>query len=369
MKLLFAFGTRPETIKMAPVIKMAQSRGHQVFVALSGQHKEMVLPFIEWFDLKIDHDLEIMQPNQTLTDITVSALKGYSDLILKEKPDVVLVQGDTTTGFVASLAAFYQGVKVAHIEAGLRTHNKSSPFPEEINRSLIGRIADFHFPPTQTSAENLKLEAINKNVVITGNTSIDALKFTLEKISNDKEMILNIEKKLPQTCGRMILVTTHRRENLGDGHRSIFLAMKQLLEQHQDIEFVFPVHLNPKVRKIVDEELSDNSRVHLIEPLDYTSFVWAMKKSFLILTDSGGVQEEAPHLGRPVVVLRDTTERPEAISAGCSFMVGTNQEKIVEISNRLLNDSKYYDSVSKINNPYGDGNSSIKILESLESLN
>lgn len=368
MKLFFAFGTRPETIKMAPVIKLAQARGHQVVVALSGQHKEMVRPFIDWFDLKIDHDLEIMQANQTLTDITVSALKGYSDLILKEKPDVVLVQGDTTTGFAASLAAFYQGVKVAHIEAGLRTHNKSSPFPEEINRSLIGRIADFHFPPTQTSADNLERESICENVFITGNTSIDALKFTLDKISNDKEMIAEIEKKLPKVSGRIILVTTHRRENLGDGHRSIFLAMKQLLEEHQDIEFVFPVHLNPKVRRIVEEELLDNERIHLIEPLDYTSFVWAMKKSFLILTDSGGVQEEAPHLGRPVVVLRDTTERPEAISAGCSFLVGTNQKRIVGITNKLLNDSEFYQSVSKINNPYGDGNSSVKIIENLESL-
>lgn len=368
MKLLFAFGTRPETIKMAPVIRLAQTRGHQVVVALSGQHKEMVLPFIEWFDLKIDHDLEIMRPNQTLTDITVSALKGYSDLILQEKPDVVLVQGDTTTGFVASLAAFYQGVKVAHIEAGLRTHNKSSPFPEEINRSLIGRIADFHFPPTQTSADNLARESIEKNVLVTGNTSIDALKFTLDKISHDQNLIAKLEAKLPKTTGRMILVTTHRRENLGDGHRAIFLAMKQLLEEFQDIEFVFPVHLNPKVRKVVEEELSGYGRVHLIEPLDYTSFVWAMKKSFLILTDSGGVQEEAPHLGRPVVVLRDTTERPEAISAGCSFLVGTNQDKIVEISKKLLSDSDFYQSVSKINNPYGDGNSSLKILESLESL-
>lgn len=367
MKLFFAFGTRPEAIKMAPLIHEALKQKLEVVVALSGQHKEMVAPFIDFFELKVNHDLEIMKPNQTLTDITVNALAGYSRLIAEEKPDVVLVQGDTTTSFVAGLAAFYNGCKVAHVEAGLRTFNKASPFPEEVNRSLIGRIADFHFPPTLASAENLKRENITENLWVTGNTSIDALEYTLKKISESSELQAKIQNSLPRLDPkkRTILVTTHRRENLGDGHREIFRAIKEMIERYPDVEIVFPVHLNPKVQDLVKEELGETSRVHLTAPLDYLSFVWMMNRSFLILTDSGGVQEEAPHLGKPVIVLRETTERPEAIDAGCSFLVGTSKEKILKKAYELLDDSEYYKKVSKIANPFGDGHASEQIIQAL----
>lgn len=367
MKLFFAFGTRPEAIKMAPLIHEALKQKHEVIVALSGQHKEMVAPFIEFFELKVDHDLEIMKPNQTLTDITVNALTGYSRLIAEAKPDVVLVQGDTTTSFVAGLAAFYNGCKVAHVEAGLRTFNRTSPFPEEVNRSLLGRIADFHFPPTVASAENLKSENITENLWVTGNTSIDALEYTLKKIADSPELQDQIQDSLPRLDPdkRTILVTTHRRENLGDGHREIFRAIKEMIERYPDIEIVFPVHLNPKVQDLVREELGKTSRVHLTAPLDYLSFVWMMNRSFLILTESGGVQEEAPHLGKPVIVLRETTERPEAIDAGCSFLVGTSKEKILKKAYELLDNPDYYKKVSKIANPFGDGHASEKIIEAL----
>ena len=367
MKLFFAFGTRPEAIKMAPLIHEALKQKHEVIVALSGQHKEMVAPFIEFFELKVDHDLEIMKPNQTLTDITVNALTGYSRLIAEAKPDVVLVQGDTTTSFVAGLAAFYNGCKVAHVEAGLRTFNRTSPFPEEVNRSLLGRIADFHFPPTVASAENLKSENITENLWVTGNTSIDALEYTLKKIADSPELQDQIQDSLPRLDPdkRTILVTTHRRENLGDGHREIFRAIKEMIERYPDIEIVFPVHLNPKVQDLVREELGETSRVHLTAPLDYLSFVWIMNRSFLILTDSGGVQEEAPHLGKPVIVLRETTERQEAIDAGCSFLVGTSKEKILKKAYELLDNPDYYKKVSKIANPFGDGHASEKIIEAL----
>ncbi len=367
MKLFFAFGTRPEAIKMAPLIHEALKQKHEVIVALSGQHKEMVAPFIEFFELKVDHDLEIMKPNQTLTDITVNALTGYSRLIAEAKPDVVLVQGDTTTSFVAGLAAFYNGCKVAHVEAGLRTFNRTSPFPEEVNRSLLGRIADFHFPPTVASAENLKSENITENLWVTGNTSIDALEYTLKKIADSPELQDQIQDSLPRLDPdkRTILVTTHRRENLGDGHREIFRAIKEMIERYPDVEIVFPVHLNPKVQDLVREELGKTSRVHLTAPLDYLSFVWMMNRSFLILTESGGVQEEAPHLGKPVIVLRETTERPEAIDAGCSFLVGTSKEKILKKAYELLDNPDYYKKVSKIANPFGDGHASEKIIEAL----
>lgn len=358
MKYFFAFGTRPETIKMAPLIHQAKKRGHQVIVGLSGQHREMVLPFLKWFELAVDYDLEIMRPNQTLTDITMYALEGYSRVLKECQPDLVFVQGDTTTSFVAALAAFYQGIKVAHVEAGLRTGNKHSPFPEEINRSLIGRIADYHFPPTVKSAENLRAEGLTQNIAVTGNTSIDALEYTLKK--------LEARQPAPAADGRLILVTTHRRENLGDGHREIFQAIKTLVQEFSDVKVLFPVHLNPKVREMVALELEGLDRVELCDPLDYTDFVLAMKKTFLILTDSGGVQEEAPHLGVPVLVLRDTTERPESVEAGCSFLVGTSKTEILKQARRLLTDSDHYAKVSKTANPYGDGSASQKILDFIE---
>jgi UDP-N-acetylglucosamine 2-epimerase (non-hydrolysing) len=363
MKLFFAFGTRPETIKMAPLIHEAKKRGHQAIVGLSGQHREMVAPFLKWFDLQVDYDLEIMRPNQTLTEITMYALEGYSRVLAECKPDIVFVQGDTTTSFVAALAAFYQGIKVAHVEAGLRTGNKLSPFPEEINRSLIGRIADYHFPPTIKSAENLKAEGLSENISVTGNTSIDALEYTLKKLSTQEQA-----KAQPylEHDGRLVLVTTHRRENLGDGHREIFQAIKTLVQEFNDLKVIFPVHLNPRVREIVAQELDGLDRIHLCDPLDYTDFVGAMKKTTLILTDSGGVQEEAPHLGVPVLVLRNTTERPESVEAGCSFLVGTSKEAILKQARQLLTDPVHYAKVSKTANPYGDGTASLKILDFIE---
>lgn len=354
MKLFFAFGTRPEVIKMAPVIKEAIIQGHEVITCLSGQHKEMVIPFLDFFEIKVDHDLEIMRANQTLETITCAALEGFSRALEKFKPDFVFVQGDTTTTFAGALAAFYQKIPVGHIEAGLRTDNKYSPFPEEINRRMVGQIADYHFAPTEEAAGNLKRDGITKNVFVTGNTSIDALEFTLKKIS---------EKKCENSGMRTLLVTTHRRENLGDGQNEIFQALRELHQKFSDIEIVFPVHLNPIVQKAAQEGLGDLERVRLIKPLDYVEFVEMMKKSTLILSDSGGVQEEAPHLGKPVLVLRDTTERPEGIASGTSFLVGTNKAKIVELASRLLSDDVFYQKVSNAQNPYGDGDSAKEILK------
>lgn len=367
MKLLFAFGTRPEVIKMAPVILEAKKQNHEVIIAISGQHKDMISPFLDWFNLDIDHNLNIMSENQSLTDITINSLKGYEKIISDQKPDYVIVQGDTTTSFTAALASYYQKTKIAHIEAGLRTYNKYSPFPEEVNRKLISSLADLHFAPTKQSSLNLQREGILKNIFVTGNTSIDALDFTLAKIKANPDIKKHIVAHLPKIDenNKLILLTTHRRENLGENHSNIFKAIKVLLHLHSDIEIIFPVHPNPKVRAVVQQELAKLERVHLIEPLDYTSFVWLMKQSYLILTDSGGVQEEAPHLGKPVIVLRDTTERPEAIAAGCSFLVGTQQEAIVSKVNELLNDETYYKSISKAVNPYGNGKSSELIISGL----
>lgn len=367
MKLLFAFGTRPEVIKMAPVIIEAKKRGHEVVCAISGQHKDMITPFITWFEISVAHNLNIMTANQSLTDITINSLKGYEKIISDEKPNYVLVQGDTTTSFTAALASYYQKTQIAHIEAGLRTYNKYSPFPEEVNRTLIAHLADVHFAPTKESASNLEKEGITSNVFTTGNTSIDALDFTLKKITSNTELKNNIIKQLPKinSNNRIILLTTHRRENLGKNQSNIFQAVKEIVRTFHDIEVVFPIHLNPKVREVVYKELSGTERVHLIEPLDYTSFIWLMKQSHLVLTDSGGIQEEAPHLGKPVIVLRDTTERPEAISAGCSFLVGTTKKDIVAKVTELLEDQAYYNGISKITNPYGNGNSSELILKGL----
>lgn len=357
MKYFFAFGTRPEVIKMAPVIKEAQRRGHEVITCLSGQHKEMVTPFLEFFEIQVDHNLEIMKDKQTLESITSSALEGFCQALEKFKPDMVFVQGDTTTTFAGALAAFYKKIPVAHIEAGLRTDERYSPFPEEINRRMVGQIAQYHFAPTAQAAENLYRDGIRENVFVTGNTSIDALDFTLEKIS----------QKSVQHEGdkRIILVTSHRRENLGDAQIEIFSALEDLHDKFSDIEIIFPVHLNPLVQKAAKDSLSHLPRVKLVVPLDYVEFVKMMKRSTLILSDSGGVQEEAPHLGKPVLVLRETTERPEGVESGTSFLVGSDAKKIVDLASRLLTDKGFYQQVSSAQNPYGHGRSAQKIFDHL----
>lgn len=358
MKYFFAFGTRPEVIKMAPVIKEAQRRGHEVITCLSGQHKEMVTPFLEFFEIKVDHNLAIMKDKQTLESITSSALEGFCEALEKFKPDMVFVQGDTTTTFAGALAAFYKKIPVAHIEAGLRTDERYSPFPEEINRRMVGQIAEYHFAPTAQAAENLYRDGIRENVFVTGNTSIDALDFTLEKISHQSTQENESDK-------RIILVTSHRRENLGAAQTQIFSALEDLHDKFSDVEIIFPVHLNPLVQQAAKDSLSHLPRVKLVAPLDYVEFVKTMKKATLILSDSGGVQEEAPHLGKPVLVLRETTERPEGVESGTSFLVGSDAKKIVDLASRLLTDKCFYQEVSNAQNPYGNGHSARKIFDCL----
>jgi UDP-N-acetylglucosamine 2-epimerase (non-hydrolysing) len=361
IKVMTIFGTRPEAIKMAPLV--LELKKHSEFiepiVTVTAQHRQMLDQVLEIFDIKPDYDLNIMKDRQTLTEITVRALEGLDDVMKKVKPDLVLVHGDTTTTFVASLAAFYNQIAVGHVEAGLRTWNKYSPFPEEMNRQLTGVIADLHFAPTKKAYENL----INENkkpdsIFITGNTAIDALKTTvtenykhdiLEKIGND----------------RMILLTAHRRENLGESMRNMFRAIKRIVQEHEDVQVVYPVHLNPAVREVADEILGNDPRIHLIEPLGVFDFHNLAARAFLILTDSGGVQEEAPSLGVPVLVLRDTTERPEGIEAGTLKLAGTNEETIYNMTRELLNNRNEYEKMAKASNPYGDGQASKRIVEAI----
>lgn len=362
-KVMTIFGTRPEAIKMAPLVLELQKHPDTIepLVTVTAQHREMLDQVLDTFKITPDFDLNIMKDRQTLTDVTMRAMQGL-DLIMKEsKPDIVLVHGDTTTTFAASLAAFYNQVAVGHVEAGLRTHNKYSPYPEEMNRQLTGVMADIHFSPTEKSAQNLLDE--NKKaetIYITGNTAIDALQTTvretythpiLEKIGTD----------------RMILLTAHRRENLGQPMRNMFRAIKRLIEEHDDIQVVYPVHMNPAVREVADEVLGRDPRIHLIEPLEVLDFHNFAARSFFILTDSGGIQEEAPSLGKPVLVLRDTTERPEGIAAGTLKLAGTDEETIYGMAKELLTDEAAYTSMSQASNPYGDGKASIRIVEALHA--
>lgn len=369
MRILFAFGTRPEVIKMAPVIHKAKELGHEPIVCLSGQHREMVVPFLEFFQIQAHENLDLMRANQTLESVTSAALTGYCELIDKYSPDFVMVQGDTTSTFVGALAGFYRKIPVAHIEAGLRTENRYSPFPEELNRRMTSQLAALHFPPTDASKENLEREGFRENVYVTGNTSIDALDFTVDKIKNTPELEAELENRFSflDSSKRLILVTSHRRENLGEGQKNIFQSLRELHEKYDDIQIVFPVHMNPIVQKAAKENLGGLDRVELIDPLDYVSFVWMMEKSYLIMSDSGGVQEEAPHLGSPVLVLRDTTERPEGIDAGTSFLVGTERAAILAKASELLDDKKAHDAVSRSANPYGNGEASRAIFEAIES--
>ncbi len=364
IKVITVFGTRPEAIKMAPLVKVLERHPQiDVKVAVTAQHREMLDQVLALFRISPDYDLNIMTANQTLYDVTVKALTGLKEVFDKENPHIVLVHGDTTTTFVASLAAFYRQTKVGHVEAGLRTGNKYSPFPEEMNRKLTGAIADIHFAPTQTAKDNLLREGVREETIfVTGNTVIDALITTVQ----DKYDFSAPELSRIDFSGkRVLVVTTHRRENLGEPMRNVYLALKEILARHEDVEIVFPVHKNPKVRGVVEEVLGGLARVHLIDPLDYEPFVNLMNRSYLVLTDSGGLQEEAPSLGKPVLVLRDTTERPEAVKAGTVEMVGTSPDKIIAVCERLLTHEQSYMEMANAINPYGDGKASERILEAL----
>ena len=365
IKLMTVFGTRPEAIKMCPLVLEMQKYPDFIepIVAVTAQHREMLDQVLQLFAIKPDYDLNIMTAGQTLYDVTGRALAGLKDVLAEAQPDMVLVHGDTTTTFVGALASFYAQIPVGHVEAGLRTGNKFSPYPEEMNRKLTGAIADIHFAPTSTSKNNLLKENIDPAaIVVTGNTVIDALQTTVKA---DYRFTDSGLQKALAGGKRLILVTTHRRENLGEPMRHVYQALRKVLENHPDVEAIFPVHKNPKVREIVDEELGKLAQVHLIEPLDYEPFANLMAKVDIVLTDSGGIQEEAPALGKPVLVLRDTTERPEAVDAGTVKLVGTAYDDVLRETSLLLVDSKYYQSMAEAANPYGDGRACERIIRKI----
>lgn len=358
LKVMTVFGTRPEAIKMAPLIKELENRDNiDSIVCVTAQHREMLDQVLDIFNINPNYDLNLMKSNQTLTSITANVLEELNTVINEVKPDIVLVHGDTTTTLSASLAAFYNQCKVGHVEAGLRTYNKYSPYPEEINRQVTGVIADLHFAPTNESKKNLIKEGkCESDIYVTGNTAIDTLKTTV-KSNYTNEIIDKIGND------RIILLTAHRRENLGDTMKNMFLAIKKIVEEFNDVQVVYPVHLNPKVRDVADEILGDNKKIHLIEPLNVVDFHNFMEKSYIIMTDSGGIQEEAPSLGKPVLVLRDTTERPEGVEAGTLKLVGTNKDNIYEATKELLTDKEVYKAMSTASNPYGDGFASKYIVD------
>lgn len=366
MRILFFFGTRPEAIKMAPLIKelRKQRKVFDVKVCVSSQHREMLDQVLDFFDITPDYDLDIMRPGQDLFDITSKALAGLKKVLTDSRPDWLVVQGDTTTTFAGGLAAFYMGVRVAHVEAGLRSFNKHAPFPEEINRVLTTHLADLHFAPTKKARENLIKEGVrNRDIIVTGNTGIDALNLCLRKVSKRRPGDYLSFKGI-DFSKKIVLVTGHRRESFGRPFRNICAALKKIAKE-QEVELVYPVHLNPNVREPVFSMLKGISNIHLIEPLDYPDFVWLMDKSYLILTDSGGVQEEAPSLGKPVLVLRDITERTEGIEAGTARLAGTDANRITNAAIKLLDDEKEYRKMAKAINPYGDGRASGRIARAL----
>lgn len=381
-KIMLVFGTRPEAIKMAPLVKEFQkyTDEFETIVCVTGQHREMLDQVLKIFDIKPDYDLNIMKQGQDLYDVTSRVLLGLRDVLKEVLPDVVLVHGDTTTSTAAALAAFYQQIPVGHVEAGLRTHNIYSPWPEEMNRQITGRIATYHFAPTALSRENLLKENVaDGDITITGNSVIDALYMVVDKIKND-ETLNNELSKILKDAGydvarlgngkKMVLITGHRRENFGEGFIHMCRAIKDLNRKYPDVDFVYPMHLNPNVRKpihtVFGDDLSNLGNMFFIEPLEYLSFVYMMEKSTIVLTDSGGIQEEAPGLGKPVLVMRDTTERPEALTAGTVKLVGTDYDKIVGEVSALLDDSEYYDKMSKAVNPYGDGLACKRIVNVLK---
>jgi UDP-N-acetylglucosamine 2-epimerase (non-hydrolysing) len=360
IKVMTIFGTRPEAVKMAPLVLEFQKHPEyfKPIVAVTAQHRQMLDQVLELFSIQPDYDLDIMKERQTLADITTRALNGLDSVMKEAKPNIVLVHGDTTTTFVASLAAFYNQIVIGHVEAGLRTWNKYSPYPEEMNRQLTGTMADLHFAPTSKAEENLLNENKKDNIFVTGNTATDALKTTVR--STYSHPVLNGLGE-----DRLILLTAHRRENLGEPMRNIFRAVKRIIVEHDDVQVVYPVHLNPLVQELANEVLGDDPRVHLIEPLDVLDFHNFASRAYLILTDSGGIQEEAPSLGVPVLVLRDTTERPEGITAGTLRLAGTDEQTIYDLAHELLTDQEVHEKMSKASNPYGDGNASVRIAEAI----
>lgn len=381
-KIMLVFGTRPEAIKMAPLVKEFQKHPDkfQTIVCVTGQHREMLDQVLHIFDIKPDYDLNIMKQGQDLYDVTARVLTGMRDVLKEAQPDVVLVHGDTTTSTAAALAAFYQQIPVGHVEAGLRTHNIYSPWPEEMNRQLTGRIATYHFAPTQLSRENLlKEDVADEKITITGNTVIDALYWVVERIKIDAALSGELKEVLTKAGydvdrlkdgKKLVLITGHRRENFGDGFINMCTAIKDLTNKYPDVDFVYPMHLNPNVRKPIHEVFGENlnnlGNMFFIEPLEYLSFVYLMEKATIVLTDSGGIQEEAPGLGKPVLVMRDTTERPEALSAGTVKLVGTDYDKIISNVSVLLDDAVAYEEMSKAVNPYGDGLACGRIVKKLE---
>lgn len=369
-KILFVFGTRPEAIKMAPVVKKFQNRSSiDCKVCVTAQHREMLDQVLNFFEIKPDYDLDLMKPNQSLYSITADVILGLKKVLTEFGPEYVIVHGDTTTSFAASLASFYHGSKVCHVEAGLRTYNKKAPFPEELNRQLTGRLADIHFAPTEKSKQNLLQEKVNEEqILVTGNTVIDAL---FDSVKRVKE---NTPDKIKDLIGQLdgqkkwILVTGHRRENFGTGFLNICEALANIANKREDVEIIYPVHLNPHVQKPVYKKLNAIQNIHLIDPLDYPSFVWLMNMSYLIITDSGGIQEEAPSLGKPVLVMREATERPEAVDAGTVKLVGTNKELIEREALKLIENKDEYIKMSKAHNPYGDGKASDRIFDFIKTL-
>ncbi|WP_287829145.1 UDP-N-acetylglucosamine 2-epimerase (non-hydrolyzing) [Bacteroides sp.] len=380
-KVMLVFGTRPEAIKMAPLVKAFQSEKDkfETIVAVTGQHREMLDQVLDLFEITPDYDLNIMKQGQDLYDVTARVLVGMRDVLKEAQPDIVLVHGDTTTSTASALAAFYQQIPVAHIEAGLRTHNIYSPWPEEMNRLITGRIATYHLSPTKLSRQNLLDEGIkDEAITVTGNTVIDALYWVVDKIKSDKNLDAKLAKELLEAgagydvtrldSGRkLVLITGHRRENFGDGFKNMCEAIRDLANKYQDVDFVYPMHLNPNVRKPIQEIFGSikHDNLFFIEPLEYLSFVYLMEKSTIVLTDSGGIQEEAPGLGKPVLVMRDTTERPEALDAGTVKLVGTDYDKIVSEVSMLLDNKEYYTEMSQAVNPYGDGKACGRIIDAL----
>ena len=361
IKVMSVFGTRPEAIKMAPVVKELEKRKEiKSIVCVTAQHREMLDQVLETFDIKPDYDLNIMQQGQTLADITTRSLVGLESIIKKEMPNIVLVHGDTTTTFAGALAAFYNQVDIGHVEAGLRTDNKYSPYPEEMNRQMVDRVTDMYFAPTEKSKENLLKENIpEEKIYVTGNTAIDAMKTTV------KENYQHEELNWLKDNERLILVTAHRRENLGEPMRHIFRAIRRIVDEFPDVKVIYPIHLNPKVREVAHEVFEGEERIKLIEPLEVFDFHNFQNKCYLIMSDSGGVQEEAPSLGKPVLVLRDTTERPEGIAAGTLKLVGTNEDTIYKETKLLLTDKSAYEKMSKASNPYGDGFAAKRIVDAI----
>ncbi len=368
MKILLILGTRPEAIKMAPVLNLLKSTPNVVAkLCVSAQQRQMLDQVLDVFGIVPDFDLDLMREKQSLTDIVAGVMQGLEIILKNESPDIVLVHGDTSTSFAASLAAFYQKIPVGHVEAGLRTGNLYSPWPEEMNRRLTGVIATKHFAPTLSAQRNLLKEGVDEgSITVTGNTVIDALLSIVEKIDSDTQLTQKLKKQFDylDENRKLILVTGHRRENFGQGFENICHALREIAE-HDDVEVVYPVHLNPNVQEPVRRLLSQNSNIHLIEPLTYLPFVYLMKRSHIILTDSGGIQEEAPSLGKPVLVLRDTTERPEALDAGTIKLVGTDKEKIVNETKKLLSDERIYEQMARAHNPFGDGKAAEKIVNKL----